>query len=82
MKRQFFRSGPLDQMPTEKLRGFCAAALVVSSEKIQSLVVGLPNDQRGAGRFGRSEEKFPAKTSFLLYNPPGLAHNLCFQYAN
>jgi hypothetical protein len=38
------RSGPLGQERTEKLRGFCAAALVVSREKILFLVVVLPAD--------------------------------------
>ena len=39
--RDLFRCGPWTRNETEKLRGFCVYALVVSRGKIQYLVVGL-----------------------------------------
>jgi hypothetical protein len=61
----WFRSEP------EKLPGFCAARLVVSRKKIQFLVVEL---QSGPG----GHPPLPAGDApRALYNPSGLAHNLC-----
>ncbi len=58
---RFFRSSPLDipwaRNPRKKLPGFCAAALVVSREKIQFLVVGLQNHAGAARRGARRTEK-------------------------
>ena len=46
---RFFPLWPLDQkISRKKLPGFCAAALVVSREKIQSLVVGLHSEPHSA----------------------------------
>lgn len=53
----------------EKLRGFCASRLVVSREKIQFLVVGLPSPF--PGRLAA-----PGETPGSLYNPGVLAHHL------
>src|ERR1700720_4782125 len=71
---------PWTKNPRKKLRGFCAVALVVSREKIQYLVVVLRFDL-DANRSGRYAKEFPAKSSFLLYNLSGLAHNRCFRDA-
>ena len=46
---------------TEKLRGFCDGGLVVSREKIQFLVVGLPTHSRARGRYNRQERIRAAK---------------------
>ncbi len=68
MTRHFLRSLKRSNPPgrgssRKKLPGVCAAALVVSREKIQSLVVGLPNRPDMAARLPRSAKKFPP---FLL----------------
>jgi hypothetical protein len=54
---------------------------VVSREKIQYLVVWLRIDPHASTFSARQAEKFAAESAFLLYNPSGLAHNLCFRYA-
>jgi hypothetical protein len=54
------------------LREVCAAGLVVSREKIQSLVVGLQTDARATGRFGLPAEKFPANLLSSFTTLPGL----------
>src|SRR3974390_490010 len=68
----------LERKLTEKLRGFCAAGLVVSREKIQYLVVELRNGF--SPRFRLMRGGILPGIFFPLYNPFGHAHNLCFRY--
>jgi hypothetical protein len=67
---------PRTRTERKKLRGFCAASLVVSRKKIQSLVVVLLDAPKavqfrvGAERApGRADEKIPGGIFFLALQP-------------
>ncbi len=59
MTRDFFRPGPWTKNSRKKLPEFCAAALVVSREKIQPLVVGLQTGLHPAWRSGPVHKNLP-----------------------
>ena len=65
---------PQDRNEKEKLREFCGESLVVSSKKIQFLVVGLPTCQILRFATGDRADFLPTNAA-ALYNLFPFAHN-------
>ena len=69
----------MDRKPTEKVAGILRRGSCGVKTKDTIPSGGVAKPPRGLETPHLPAEKFPAESSFLLYNPFGLAHNLCFR---